>query len=857
MKRHVLSWLTDQVPYARHALILTHNIDLLFVQSVLLPQLRRAGNPRITIYADAMCAAQNFAQQRALLEGLGVRYRVVPVDLGPYRRFHPKALLLTSPERAALAIGSGNLTHGGMGGNQEAWAFATSDGEGSSLIPAFRDYVEKLASTVPLSEALEDTTDAIFDPDQAWVASLPPPFGLAGSPSDTTILDQVAALITGNIRSVTVLAPYHDDDGEALSAIANRFGVPVTCWIQARRAGLSQSAASTLPANVSLRAVDCEDQPHPRFIHAKLLAFHRENDVVLAIGSANCSRAALLADRSWGNAELMAVDSVSTADAETFFSALVRGDGPPALPDTPASDDWERIARHPLRILAARQEGARLSVAYHAPEPLADVRLESDEGTWLPTSDSGTGELVFNLQSRLRVVRISGITKEGARIASPEGWVDDETSLSAPATLNRMLKRLRDDEQSDDPAETFRGVMELFGDYLRDPEAARRRVRREDGTAHPTGPYDPSIVFSDDFGMQGVSGHRDSSLRTYAQTNILTIIEALFAEPRSSSEGKPPPADGGPSDEDEDDPEGEEARLLARREHRPPNARTKAALARALTAAERALCDPKFVAARSPGLLGTDIAVAATLLVMGLTKDFLDATAYRDSTRRIWAALFFGDGREPGALPSRIEGIADATERERFVRELSNARLSAAMAIWSGTEWGATDANASWFRYSAAQLQERCPWLFTGAAPQSVALEMERMSASVLPPNELVAARNAWARLVRAGEALRLLRGSLIQADQADPTALRENVASTHIEPSELVWVGGHFGFTTASVRRDRKEKADVRFLGQAETRKFVAAFLVPVREVVTAEVLDLPSVAKAAILDLIDNIMR
>src|SRR5689334_2495926 len=106
MRRNALSWLTDQVANAHHALILTHNIHFLFVQSALAVRLRHAGNPRVTIFADAACAAQAFGEQRALLDGLGIRYRVVPVDLGAARRFHPKALLLTGPERAALAIGS-------------------------------------------------------------------------------------------------------------------------------------------------------------------------------------------------------------------------------------------------------------------------------------------------------------------------------------------------------------------------------------------------------------------------------------------------------------------------------------------------------------------------------------------------------------------------------------------------------------------------------------------------------------------------------------------------------------------------------------------------------------------------------
>ncbi len=53
MSRNVLAWLAEQVPKARHALVLTHNISFLFVQTILLPRLRAAGNPRITIFADA------------------------------------------------------------------------------------------------------------------------------------------------------------------------------------------------------------------------------------------------------------------------------------------------------------------------------------------------------------------------------------------------------------------------------------------------------------------------------------------------------------------------------------------------------------------------------------------------------------------------------------------------------------------------------------------------------------------------------------------------------------------------------------------------------------------------------------
>lgn len=85
MKRNLLTWLTDEIKTASHAIILTHNIDFLFVQSVLVPKLRAIGSPRLTILADAGSALESFGRQHHLLDGLGSTYRVVPVDLGPYR----------------------------------------------------------------------------------------------------------------------------------------------------------------------------------------------------------------------------------------------------------------------------------------------------------------------------------------------------------------------------------------------------------------------------------------------------------------------------------------------------------------------------------------------------------------------------------------------------------------------------------------------------------------------------------------------------------------------------------------------------------------------------------------------------
>lgn len=206
MRRNVLAWLSQQFTDASHAVVLTHNIDFLFVQSVLAPRLRWAGNPRLTIFADANCAVGTYRDQREVLDGLGVRYRVVPVDLGPMRRFHPKALLLSNRHRAVCAVGSGNLTHGGMSANHEVWTFGTSDGEGASLLAGIRDYIRMLVALLPLADPLRDSIDAVFDEEQAWVADLPPASGVAMSPSDRPLLDQIADSATGTVQSISVLA---------------------------------------------------------------------------------------------------------------------------------------------------------------------------------------------------------------------------------------------------------------------------------------------------------------------------------------------------------------------------------------------------------------------------------------------------------------------------------------------------------------------------------------------------------------------------------------------------------------------------------------------------------------------------
>ena len=129
---NVLQKMLEGTERATTAVVLTHNIDFIFAQNILVNRLRRAGAPRLSVFADAGCANASYTRQSELADRVGHAYRVIPVNLGAPRRFHPKAIFLAGSKGAKLAVGSGNLGHGGWSGNREILDLFQLPGRGRS-----------------------------------------------------------------------------------------------------------------------------------------------------------------------------------------------------------------------------------------------------------------------------------------------------------------------------------------------------------------------------------------------------------------------------------------------------------------------------------------------------------------------------------------------------------------------------------------------------------------------------------------------------------------------------------------------------------------------------------------------------
>jgi hypothetical protein len=287
-----------------NVIILTHNIDFVFIQLMVLPALRRCGRPTLTIFADSQCATETFGYQAPVLSGLGTRYRVVPVAMEPGFRFHPKALFLSSPDKATLLVGSGNLTFGGWRENAEIWIRFASDKDSTGPFAAFRGYLSEILSRLPLVGPVQDEVEEAFDGrTHPWAENMAAPAGLVGRiGAGPTLLEKMAFLLRDeDITNLVVCAPYFDKDGKALDKLLEKFHPKkAEILVQKKYPGLPQKASARFPRKVKavpigFSRVNPNGGERESFIHAKFYAMSSPRQTVVYGGSANCSMAALTA----------------------------------------------------------------------------------------------------------------------------------------------------------------------------------------------------------------------------------------------------------------------------------------------------------------------------------------------------------------------------------------------------------------------------------------------------------------------------------------------------------------------------------------------------------------------------------
>ena len=837
MKRNVVEWVCGTMTDATSAIVLTHNIDFLFLQSIVRPRLRKCGHPKLTIFADATCATGSYRQQRHMLEGLGRHYRVVPVEMGVGRRFHPKALLLAGPSKAALAVGSGNVTHGGWSANHEIWATYESDDDGLPAISAFRGYLETALRLIHPTESISgEVVDAFDQAANPWATELPEPAGLLGVPGDRPLLERIVDLAGDDVRQVTVCAPYYDPEGEALGELARRSPAPIRTLLQRNHVGLSASAAASLPANVELSSIDTDPS---RFVHAKLFAFRRPETTLLVLGSANISRAALMADGTWGNAELVAVQETSHEQVDDLLADLQTLEEAPILPEMPPSEEWD-IPEQPVRILAARFVDGVLEFAFKSNAPVQDLAVEIEDGTRKPCSDFPTKETARVLLNRCpRSIRLHCTLGNGLKVSSELAWVDDEASLGISVPERRIAVKLMEATEAGSlSASGMFEILQLLHQHLRQQtkRAPQSGAGGRDCAPTPARSYSVEDVFSENFGRPRADpvaalpgGFRES--------DFLSAFTAYFSlnntEEPGNREGATETAQrGGNSVDDSETEETEDAKakrdielLQARYRRAEEGSQLRKKLMGALESVVTAMSADEFIAGRPPERLGADIAATALLLRKGLVDRIISEKDFASITDRLWSVLFFGTRGEPGVLQKHLDTFPIEAS-VLFESAIASPRLTAALTLWCFPDWGRGSAGAIKFRFATMVLAARLPWLIAGGTDEEVAGELRRLSRAMPIGTEFETLLAAWRNWAQAGVAF----GEFEKVVKSwTPKDLASVVSDDEVKGGELLWQAGELCVAEANYRRDPKTKASVRPLASTPPKKIVGSWLVPV----------------------------
>jgi hypothetical protein len=867
--RHDVFKVIENARDVTSAIVLTHNIDFIFVQSVVLPALRKCGSPALTIFADAHCAEQAYQQQAPVLNSLGWRYRVVPVSMKTGFRFHPKAILLSGTKQATLLVGSGNSTFGGWRENGEVWFRYDTEVDGTGPHAAFRDYLgEVLDLTAHSKESVTREVEEAFDSEtRGWATAMTSASEILGRAGQgKSMLDRMREKFGDRkVDHLYVCAPYFDVDAEALTKVAEQFGVDhSTVLVQSGRTNLLQSAADKLGPRFSLKCAAFEHREnvgtdqnkgaHEAVLHAKFYAFQCGPEIVVFAGSANCSRAALTIPGSEGNAELMSSITMTSEEFNReFLSELVVEDRAPQLavdiqkPPLPEEEDF-------IHIHVARMTAGSIDVAFQCSQGTVIQNALVDK-TPLKPQEMGTGWVRFQAtQSQPLTISLVG-RKDEREFCSPLHWIDNEAALSVSARWRSLGDSIRRIGQSREwgIGAWSEVLTELYKHLEYMPKGAtkpRASFHGNGNDSQGSATFTWQDVFSNDYGLPvysfisslpvgmdpQIGGLKRLLLRWFGIDEATPLEGAELGADGPATLPSDGPAEEEPTDIIEDPPP-------PRPSQRPPVPASDAERKRALKLVELVatrLSSEKHVLERPAAMLADDLKITAVLLRVAVGNAWITEDEFFDATLKIWLPLLLhaAGGYEVGLLELRH---LDDSSSEGFVETMCSVELSAALASWVlAVPAIPTSATHARFSLASALSVARLPWLWQTGEVQEIAKQVAEVlaytSGNMHTNWNQIEAR--WRTLIRRGYALSQLEMIVAEMKIGEISA---RVTRSKVCVGELLWqkpVG--FCVASADCARTKSDKCDVLQLQRGDAKMaFRGDFLIPLAELVDDKVIN------------------
>jgi hypothetical protein len=534
-------------------LLLTYTFDPMYFERLVFSDLSYGGSDKIVVIADAGEIQKAMDRCAGQVRQLGRRYLLVPARAG--YSFHPKLIARFGRQGGAVWIGSGNLTAGGWGGNQElgaSWKIGPEEDDRGIWL------------TDLLSQALEWTGEEFQKRelqnliDHSWLdrgsyknrtAEAPV---LLGSYAQC-LSDDLASRWSGRrFTDLRLMTGSTDEDGRFLRWAHETFGVEnITIYMTPANASFDPRKLDQLPMNISFLPA-----PSDAMIHAKFYWFSGEGGDAAVIGSANASRSAWqLIDGKQGNVELIVpYDHPSAVEFGNILSKFERDDlrspsdvlnqsQPEKVPDD--SNQPYRLAALEVsygassvsaRIEPVPEEGAEVSLVFRPGSVWSDLQRDGD--IWrgqLPESAPGLGAAMF---------ASAKITLDGAKEITPIRWADcieeirqSSRARSAGSVISDLGDRGSTNKEQTQVLKAIQNaadfIMEAEGNEFDDTAPSIRQGGREPNQAQ--GGEEARIVDPKSL-LRSISetGHRGSaqgnlSPAQIGQLSFGGIMRSLFA----------------------------------------------------------------------------------------------------------------------------------------------------------------------------------------------------------------------------------------------------------------------------------------------------------------------------------------
>lgn len=854
-----------------NAVILTHNIDFIFLQSIVLPVMKRCGNPTLTIFADAQCATETYSRQAPIISGLGTRYRVVKVPMLPGFRFHPKAVLLSGEKRGLLWIGSGNLTFGGWRENAEIWRSFNSDTDGTGVFNAFYQYLKNILKRTPLKDSvLREIEEAYDKGTRQWALDMGEPEHLVGQTGyeRTSMLDEVENILGGrNIDDIVLCSPYFDNEGKALQLIGEKFKPhTVKVLAQNRKSGLWKSVAKELPSSYQIQPVTFnhksqDNYPREAFIHAKFYAFIHGEDVTVVAGSANCSSAALTIPGSSGNAELTVYETIRKAEFdERYLSDIEFLDGEAVLDERGVEEEAEASHEPELVILAARYDNGLLSIAYksnNSAEILACVIGREKKS--MEIKQPGLVEIML-IDPPNGGVQLEYRLNNEVRLSTPL-WVDQEDALSDTAKKRSLIQAVRKNVKKDSwTIGAWAELLSIFHEnLLYNPKSysTRKEGWKNADQSGASVEYSQDDIFSEDYGLpkpEQVFSDIKGSSSVYSLQQLLYRWLG-YSDIDEESEGEKGDevdmtGDDGDTDEDIRRDQIQADKYFEKRKQKEKlsgetekeKERNKIKVKKLIDAIPTAMSGPEFLEKRPPSKLAEDIKISVILLRSGLLEGWITEDEFFEFSYRVWIPLFFTSQKD--STKGWVEYRSFLGEGTEFRKALESPSMTAALIAWittAGHARGTMEYNR--FYLACVISAARIPWLWQGGSKEDVAKELASLLR--IGKQSKHAFDRSWEEaekhrlsVIRRGEALRLAEKTLVKLN---PGNVKDKIQQREVKAGELLWQGKDKGFCVnkGQFMRSDNKKIIVQSLQKVEDCLFLSPYAIPFQALLSESIID------------------